>query len=135
MTKKLKTLGKIIVAFLMSFAFAIALAACDTAGGHTHVDSDGDKVCDGCGKPMEGTPDPDDKEDDGKDPKPTPDPDDEDEIPKVPAGAVQISEAKGDLEACYAVWTEVEGGAKTYNVYVKPEDGSYTRLDRQLVRK
>ena len=135
MTKKLKTLGKIIVAFLMSFAFAIALAACDTADGHTHVDSDGDKVCDGCGKPIEGTPDPDDKEDDGKDPKPTPDPDDEDEIPKVPAGAVQISEAKGDLEACYAVWTEVEGGAKTYNVYVKPEDGSYTQLDRQLVRK
>ena len=132
MTKKLKNLVKIVAAFLMCFALAI-LAACTPAdGGHTHVDSDGDKVCDGCGKPIG---DPDDGGDKG-DPEPTPDPDDkEDEIPKVPAGAVQINEAKGDLEACYAVWTEVEGGAKTYNVYVKPENGSYTLLDRELVRK
>ena len=132
MNKNLKNLGKMLAAFLMSFAFAISLAACDTTGGHTHVDADGDKVCDECGQSLGNNPN-----DDGKDdPKPTPDPDDDGEdIPKVPAGAVQISEAKGDLETCYAIWTEVEGGAKTYNAYIKSSDGSYTKLDRELVRK
>ena len=157
MTKKLKNLGKIIAAFLMSFTLLIPLAACDAGNVHTHVDADGDNVCDECEQPIDNTaggggnenpdPNPGGGENDDPDPNPggggnenpdpTPNPggDEEVDIPKVPEGAVQISEAKGDLETCYAIWTEVKGGAKTYNVYVKAENGSYTQIDRQLVRK
>lgn len=45
-----------------------------------------------------------------------------------------ITEAQGWFESAYAQWEPVSG-ASTYNVYVKPEGGSYTQLDWQLVRK
>ena len=51
----------------------------------------------------------------------------------IPAKAA-ITEAQGWFESAYAQWEPVSG-ASTYNVYVKPEGGSYTQLDWQLVRK
>lgn len=121
MIKKLKNLGKIIAAFVMSFALLVPLAACSpSAGGHTHTDTDGDGVCDSCHQQIDDTADGDKKDDD---------------TPKDPTGPVNIYESAGDLEACYALWTEVTGGAKSYNVYVKPENGSYTKIDKELVRK
>ncbi len=56
-------------------------------------------------------------------------------IPTVPKGAVQITEAVGDLEAAYAVWEKVDG-AMGYNVYCKNEDGGdFVPLDAPLVRE
>ena len=146
MNNKFKKLAKIVAALAMCVTFALPLAACDPEGGHTHVDTDGDKLCDVCKQPMDDTADKGDGE--NENPNPTPGTGDEDgpndppkheeeepEIPKVPAGAVKIKEAAGDLEACYVTWEEVEGGAKTYSVYIMPENGTYTKLDRQLVRK
>lgn len=51
-----------------------------------------------------------------------------------PAGAVQITEAKGWNESAYIKFAPYEG-AKTYNVYVKGgQFSSYTKIDYQLVR-
>lgn len=55
-------------------------------------------------------------------------------IPEVPAGNVKITEAKGDLEAGYVKWSALNG-ADWYNVYVKPEDGEYKKIDNELVRQ
>ena len=45
-----------------------------------------------------------------------------------------VTEAKGWFEAAYAQWEPVSGAAD-YNVYIAPEGGEYTQLDKQLVRK
>ena len=45
-----------------------------------------------------------------------------------------ITEAGGWFEAVYAQWEPVSG-AKDYHVYVRPAGGTYTKLDRELVRK
>jgi len=50
------------------------------------------------------------------------------------AGAVKITKAEGDLEAAYVEWDKLSG-AKWYNVYCKPENGSYQKLDAPLVRE
>ncbi|MBD5583826.1 MAG: hypothetical protein HDQ88_01980, partial [Clostridia bacterium] len=55
-------------------------------------------------------------------------------IPEVPAGNVKITEAKGDLEAGYVKWTALNV-ADWYNVYVKPENGEYKKIDNELVRQ
>ncbi len=55
-------------------------------------------------------------------------------IPSAPQGAVQIIKAKGDLEAGYVTWEPVNG-AVWYNVYVKPNGGSFVQLDNPLIRE
>ena len=45
-----------------------------------------------------------------------------------------VTEAKGWFEAAYAQWEPVSGAAD-YNVYIAPEGGEYTQLDKELVRK
>lgn len=55
-------------------------------------------------------------------------------IPTVPKENVQITEAKGDLEAGYLKWKACDG-AEWYNVYVKAENGDYKKLDDALVRQ
>ncbi len=45
-----------------------------------------------------------------------------------------ITKQGGWFEAAYAEWAAVSG-ATDYNVYVKQSGGSYTQLDKQLVRK
>ncbi len=47
---------------------------------------------------------------------------------------VTISESNGWHESAYVKWTAYTG-AEGYNVYVKPENGEYTRLDSMLVRE
>lgn len=55
-------------------------------------------------------------------------------IPTAPKENVQITEAKGDLEAGYLKWKACDG-AEWYNVYVKAENGDYKKLDDALVRQ
>ena len=47
--------------------------------------------------------------------------------------AVQIKSADGWLESAFVEWTN-SGEYSDYNVYVRPEGGSYTMLDRELLR-
>lgn len=47
--------------------------------------------------------------------------------------AVQIKSADGWLESAFVEWTN-SGEYSDYNVYVRPEDGSYAKLDKQLLR-
>lgn len=52
-----------------------------------------------------------------------------------PAGAVQVTEARGWLESAYIKFAKFDG-AKTYNVYVKGgQYADYTKIDGQLVRE
>lgn len=46
--------------------------------------------------------------------------------------AVNILDVKGWFESGYVTWTPAAG--QTYSVYVRPEGGSYTQLDNELVR-
>ena len=46
--------------------------------------------------------------------------------------AVTIQEVKGWYEGGHVTWTTEAG--KAYNVYVRAEGGSYTKLDNELVR-
>ena len=55
-------------------------------------------------------------------------------IPTVPAGAVKITKAAGDLESCYAIWDKVDG-SMGYNVYCKADGGEFVKLDAPLVRE
>ncbi len=47
--------------------------------------------------------------------------------------AVQIKSAEGWLESAFVEWTALSGYSD-YNVYVRPEGGSYTVLDKPLLR-
>jgi len=47
--------------------------------------------------------------------------------------SVQIKSAEGWLESAFVEWT-YSGDHSDYNVYVRPEGGSYTVLDKQLLR-
>ena len=47
--------------------------------------------------------------------------------------AVSILETKGWYESGYVTWTPVEGAAG-YNVYVRSANGTYTKIDNELVR-
>lgn len=49
-------------------------------------------------------------------------------------GGVEITTADGWFESAYAEWKPVEGAAG-YNVYCKQQDGSYNKIDKELVRK
>jgi Pectate lyase len=49
------------------------------------------------------------------------------------AAAVHIKSAEGWLESAFVKWTVLEGYSD-YNVYVRPEGGNYTKLDKQLLR-
>lgn len=52
-----------------------------------------------------------------------------------PAGAVEITEAKGWLETAYIKFKKYDG-AKTYNVYVKGgQYADYTKIDAELIRE
>lgn len=115
MNDKLKRLIATLVAGVGLFAFA----ACGTDGNGTDTDTDADKsdIIDNDGK-----------DDDKKDPDTKP------VIPTVPKGAVQITEAAGDLESAYAIWDKVEG-AMGYNVYYKIDGGEFVKLDAPLVRE
>lgn len=46
---------------------------------------------------------------------------------------VQITESAGWHESAYIKWSSVSG-AESYNVYVCPVGGSYTKLDKELIR-
>lgn len=46
--------------------------------------------------------------------------------------AITITEVDGWFEAGYVTWT---GDNQNYNVFVRPEGGEYTQLDKELVRK
>lgn len=48
--------------------------------------------------------------------------------------SVSIMSAVGATEATYAEWSAVTG-AEGYNVYVKPEGGTYTQIDSMLIRQ
>lgn len=50
------------------------------------------------------------------------------------AAVVSITEAGGWHESAYVKWTAFEG-ADSYNVYIKPLSGEYTKLDDMLVRE
>lgn len=52
----------------------------------------------------------------------------------VSTSAVLITESRGWYESAYVEWTSY-AGAEGYNVYVKPEEGGYTKLDDMLVRQ
>ena len=134
MSKKL--IGRIL-AVLLASASVFAFAACDTDegetvcgnstensgslenGGTTDTDKDTDKDKDK------------DPNGDEKDPVVKPNPP---VIPTVPAGAVKITKAAGDLESAYVVWDKVEG-AMGYNVYCKIDGGEFVKLDAPLVRE
>ena len=77
--------------------------------------------------------DPDTGNGEGEDKDPVTKPEDP-VIPTVPAGAVKITKAAGDLEAAYAIWDKVEG-AMGYNVYCKADGGEFVKLDAPLVRE
>lgn len=47
--------------------------------------------------------------------------------------AVNITSAEGWLESAFVEWTPL-GTYTDYNVYVRPENGTYTVLDKQLLR-
>lgn len=47
---------------------------------------------------------------------------------------VAVTESSGWHESAYVEWTAYEG-AESYNVYVKPDGGSYTKLDDMIVRQ
>ena len=47
--------------------------------------------------------------------------------------AVQIQKAEGWLESAFVEWTASDSYSD-YNVYVRPEGGNYTALDKQLLR-
>lgn len=47
--------------------------------------------------------------------------------------SVHIKSAEGWLESAFVEWTN-SGEYSDYNVYVRPEGGSYTQLDKQLLR-
>ena len=47
--------------------------------------------------------------------------------------AVRIQSAEGWLESAFVEWTVLDGYSD-YNVYVRPEGGNYTKLDKQLLR-
>lgn len=47
---------------------------------------------------------------------------------------VEVGNSYGEKESCYMTWTPVSG-AEGYNVYVKPEGGSYTQIDSMLIRQ
>ena len=46
--------------------------------------------------------------------------------------AVSITKTAGWFESGYVTWTNVSG--QSYKVYVRPEGGTYTQLDNELVR-
>ena len=46
--------------------------------------------------------------------------------------AVTITKTAGWFESGYVTWTNVSG--LTYQVFVRPEGGTYTQLDKELVR-
>lgn len=48
--------------------------------------------------------------------------------------SADITEQGGWLEAAYVKWTAVSG-ATDYNVYVKPENGEYAKIDGKLLRQ
>lgn len=50
------------------------------------------------------------------------------------AANVSITESGGWHESAYAVWSPYQG-AEGYNVYVKAENGEYTKIDDELVRE
>ncbi len=142
MNKKL--IGRIL-AVLLASASVFAFSACNTDGGETANTGNGTE---NSGTVDNGTTDNDKKddttggdkkdddttggdEDEKKDPVVKPNPP---VIPTVPAGAVKITKAAGDLEAAYAVWDKVEG-AMGYNVYYKADGGEFVKLDAPLVRE
>ena len=47
---------------------------------------------------------------------------------------VTVTESNGWHESAYVEWTAYEG-AESYNVYVKPDGASYTKLDDMLIRQ
>lgn len=49
------------------------------------------------------------------------------------SAAVEITEANGWFEGGHVTWTNLSG-ADSYNVYCRPEGGSYVKLDTPLVR-
>ena len=93
-----KLIGRILAALLASVS-VFAFAACDTDGGET--------AGSGNGTENTGTIDNGTTDNDKKDPVVKPD---QPVIPTVPAGAVQITKAAGDLESAYATWNKVDGG-------------------------
>lgn len=52
----------------------------------------------------------------------------------VLSASAEITDQGGWYEAAYVKWTAVSG-ATDYNVYIKKAGGSYTKLDKELVRK
>ena len=46
--------------------------------------------------------------------------------------AVTITKTAGWFESGYVTWTNVSG--LSYDVFVRPEGGTYTQLDKELVR-
>ena len=137
MSKKL--IGRIL-AVLLASASVFAFAACDTDGGETAGTGNGTENSGSLENG--GTTDTDkdtdkdkdkdkDPNGDGKDPVVKPNPP---VIPTVPAGAVKITKAAGDLESAYVVWDKVEG-AMGYNVYCKIDGGEFVKLDAPLVRE
>ncbi len=48
--------------------------------------------------------------------------------------AVSLTKSSGWLETAYVEWTNDQANYISYNVYCRPEGGSYTQLDRELVR-
>ena len=50
------------------------------------------------------------------------------------AQAVQVTESGGWHESAYVKWKPLEG-AESYNVYVCPVGGNYTKLDKELIRR
>lgn len=53
-------------------------------------------------------------------------------LASVSASAVTITKTQGWFESGYVTWDNVAG--QTYKVYVRPEGGTYTQLDNELVR-
>ncbi len=47
---------------------------------------------------------------------------------------INITKNVGWHESAYIEWTDIQG-ADSYNVYIKPTDGAYTKLDDELVRE
>ena len=54
-------------------------------------------------------------------------------MPMALSAATSIKEVGGWFESGYVTWNLVEG-ASTYSVYCKSVDGSYSKLDAELVR-
>ena len=52
----------------------------------------------------------------------------------VAEASLTLREQKGWFESCYVTWTNESSSFDAYNVYVRPEGGSYTKIDAMLVR-